>query len=1286
MVSIILDGNQHEQFDEENGALVKPRRSSQLCKGMLAVVLSVFGCVWTAWSELPFAEQSSGNGTVYDVQIVDENVVLTVPAGFATGKSLVVAWDVADRGGQLAKWPNRQVLTTSIPVGGIGFSCPLSAVIAEGAQAVRAFTADELVCLERLQLSNNRCYVNTGIKDSACSRVAFSFYQTGQSGSWGGVIGCSGEDSFAVGMNNGAANSWCWWYGRSGKRGDRPTVYTDRPNIVDFNEGVFNLNGSAFASNLGVPVGEKGRDIYVGTSTIIPSRQAYGWWYYVRLWGLEGEPLLDYVPAKRGFDGTVGFYDRVSGNFVLSSGGGAFTAGTETEMREYLGVLASSPVLLDPNIVQTAVWTGAGDPADLFASANWTCTNFYGEELVDTVPSNGISVVTISGTVAFDCVPGQQLPWKTATFGNCTLAQSVDWTGLGAYTAWLAEGAQVDLAGHSLRVEAPVARESTVVTFTNRVADEGELHLVLPSGYAALPQLALNGNLKLVKEGAGAFYLAREDFTGGTVLAQGVLGKPVAPQTAGAEPTFELVGETNVVKMCVPPGWHTGEALFLVSDTSVKGGDPFAWSVRHLVVSALPALGATFEFEPSSLGIPLDRPIYLLTASELGLTDRLKMTSSQTWIDTGINDKQCTRIEFAFYQNGGNTGGSWGGGVIGSLDERSFAISMSNGSRTQWCWWYKGAKRGDRPTVSETSPNVVDFDNGTFFINGQQWATGLGTPVGTNNSRLYIGRASYPDRYCFGWWYYVRFSNGGTKLIDYVPVRRESDGRACFYDRVSQRQIFSSGSGEFTPGTVTNRFYVAGQIDQPLMLGASSVAMADWTGAGDPADLVDARNWVCRNLYGAVVPDAIPNRTYTQATIQNEVNFECPPESVEPWLRLHVGNCLLTRAHDWRGAKTLQIDGTLNLSGQTLAVSVLAGGGTVTGSGQLRMEVPQGVTQVNTSLEVGGAVQLVKEGAGTYQPKVAQTYTGGTVVKAGTLSFPAVGGTTYSPYNGIALLGPAGATITVETGATFDTGGNYDISTYRTILNGGTYANLGRSQDNYATWGCNGNITLTTNSFMRMTANTGLTSGTLDLGGHTLTVNVPGGVHFYLRNGCQIKDGKMVLVPSAGMFCLYTDEVIAPTLDLDLACNTEIKKPLTVRDYTMRRETSWSWSSALTKVYGRFQPLTDHFTCVELQAGAVLDLTTRTSVWSTRGVDVNNQDNGGVFPYVCTFAEGATITVDLSGRRFESGEQVVSWEGELANWDSLTFKIDRASRQRYALQKKKDGLFVVSSSFVLYLR
>ena len=84
---------------------------------------------------------------------------------------------------------------------------------------------------------------------------------------------------------------------------------------------------------------------------------------------------------------------------------------------------------------------------------------------------------------------------------------------------------------------------------------------------------------------------------------------------------------------------------------------------------------------------------------------------------------------------------------------------------------------------------------------------------------------------------------------------------------------------------------------------------------------------------------------------------------------------------------------------------------------------------------------------------------------------------------------------------------------------------------------------------------------------------------------------------------------------------------------------------------------------------------------------MNNSGNtGGAFFYGCTFADGAKIVVDVSGRRFTDGEQVVKFDTEIENLESLNFKVDDESRGRYAVRATEDGLFIVHANTIIYLR
>ena len=139
-----------------------------------------------------------------------------------------------------------------------------------------------------------------------------------------------------------------------------------------------------------------------------------------------------------------------------------------------------------------------------------------------------------------------------------------------------------------------------------------------------------------------------------------------------------------------------------------------------------------------------------------------------------------------------------------------------------------------------------------------------------------------------------------------------------------------------------------------------AVTSATWTGGGDPAVLLDAANW-------SAVPDA------------------------------STFNITLGAAAYWRGLGALAVSpaATIDLNGNALKLSGLTSaeftGAAIANSASgaaadLTIDVPAGVTNVNTSIAILGNIRLGKEGAGGFKAsKVGQTYWGGTAVNGGTL-------------------------------------------------------------------------------------------------------------------------------------------------------------------------------------------------------------------------------------------------------------------------------------------------------------
>ena len=121
-----------------------------------------------------------------------------------------------------------------------------------------------------------------------------------------------------------------------------------------------------------------------------------------------------------------------------------------------------------------------------------------------------------------------------------------------------------------------------------------------------------------------------------------------------------------------------------------------------------------------------------------------------------------------------------------------------------------------------------------------------------------------------------------------------------------------------------------------------------------------------------------------------------------------------------------------------------------------------------------------------------------------------------------------------------------------------------------------------------------------------------------------------------------------------------------VRDYTAYRETSKHNEGAEAfKVYGTFTPVTDTFYGCQMQDGSTVDLSGRETAWHT----TTAADSSAKGSTTVTFADNATITVDLHGRTElfaltrSTNPFVVTWDEEPANLAGLKFVTDAKSRK-----------------------
>ena len=181
----------------------------------------------------------------------------------------------------------------------------------------------------------------------------------------------------------------------------------------------------------------------------------------------------------------------------------------------------------DSPVVTSAEWTGEVGDFNPANPTNWCCRNAAGYVVKDGLPT-AESLVVLKGQIGIDFTE-TPIPWPLLTINDCSLVRDCNWSGLGDYTAYLADNATIDLRGHKLSVVAPSGTASKIVTVTDSTTDAnapGEFHFTVADNATFTDAgTGFTGNLRLVKEGAGTYtpQYFHHTYSGGTVLAEGMV-------------------------------------------------------------------------------------------------------------------------------------------------------------------------------------------------------------------------------------------------------------------------------------------------------------------------------------------------------------------------------------------------------------------------------------------------------------------------------------------------------------------------------------------------------------------------------------------------------------------------------------------------------------------------------------------------------------------------------------------------------------------------------------------
>ena len=458
---------------------------------------------------------------------------------------------------------------------------------------------------------------------------------------------------------------------------------------------------------------------------------------------------------------------------------------------------------------------------------------------------------------------------------------------------------------------------------------------------------------------------------------------------------------------------------------------------------------------------------------------------------------------------------------------------------------------------------------------------------------------------------------------------------------------------------------------------------AVWTAAEDEAPSNPA-NWVCRNLNGDVVEGVLPSVVTTSVVFDADCDLR-----ILGSVRFAEGVTFDLNGH------SVKIAGFADQGYSISSVSNASDGATA----ELHVDVAEGLLLTNSAVAISGNVKLVKEGKGTFvAEKVQQTYTGGTDVAAGT--FTVSPQRHYSPVRWV--LGARSSTITVRREALFRLNGLYGEADadYKFVLDGGTLEGCG--SDLPIDWGQLHSVTLTGDSRFVLNTNTGLVEGgsfkatTLDLGGHTLTVQIgTNGRYFYLKDA-TIKNGTLDVV-SGGWLYLYKQYAAATEardVDIRVGSALQVFTPVSVRNYEQVYGADNNVGEEALNVYGVFRPAAghDYFYGCTMQDGSTIDLSGRKGTWSVKSAFSRGRNT-------VSFADGASVTLKLAGREDlreiakSSSPYIVTWavngEGSaVLPPDGVRFQVDGETRQKaFSVCRDAVGLrLMYSCGTAIYLR
>ena len=196
------------------------------------------------------------------------------------------------------------------------------------------------------------------------------------------------------------------------------------------------------------------------------------------------------------------------------------------------------------------------------------------------------------------------------------------------------------------------------------------------------------------------------------------------------------------------------------------------------------------------------------------------------------------------------------------------------------------------------------------------------------------------------------------------------------------------------------------------------------------------------------------------------------------------------------------------------------------------------------------------------------------------------------------------------------------------------------------------------------------------------------GCHLYLPR--PVENGTLLFNGTGGY--LHIKEATAggsQTLNLEMVKSAMyIEGEFSVSNYVARYTDNYNSGAGTLKVYGTFTPAAqrsgnDAFFGQEMQDGAKIDLSSKTTAFGVVGLGFTNEDSNRTM----TFENGATVGVLLGTRKLANGARIIDWSAAVPeNRADLKFYGQFADGKRINLMVRDDGVYAPKKGLMLVVR